>query len=105
MAARAAGREMLEALLGGLSDTERAAAINEPDKSGVTAVFSAFQRGDEGRDSFEWLLTHGARWSVQQEEQVHGGVLGRVGSLAASVPASAVAAGAAASGGQRTPGS
>jgi hypothetical protein len=44
MAARAAGAEMLGVLLDALPEQERTDLINQADKSGITAVFLAFQR-------------------------------------------------------------
>jgi hypothetical protein len=44
MAARAAGSEMLAVLLDALAEQERTDLINTADRSGITAVFLAFQR-------------------------------------------------------------
>jgi hypothetical protein len=44
MAARAAGSEMLAVLLDALPEQERTDLINTADRSGITAVFLAFQR-------------------------------------------------------------
>lgn len=70
MAARTAGAEMLGVLLDALPESERAGLINAADHHGITPVFLAFQRGDEGREGFEYLLTHGARFNQQEQEQL-----------------------------------
>jgi hypothetical protein len=44
MAARAAGSEMLAVLLDAMPEQERTDLINQADRSGITAVFLAFQR-------------------------------------------------------------
>lgn len=44
MAARAAGSEMLSALLDALPEEDRTQLINASDKSGITPVFLAYQR-------------------------------------------------------------
>jgi hypothetical protein len=70
MAARAAGAEMLAVLLGpGLPAAERVELANAPDRAGITPVFLAFQRGDEGKGAFEALLHRGARFNQQEMEQ------------------------------------
>lgn len=76
MAARAAGAEMLEVLLAGLPEAEACQLINAPDKAGITPVFLAFQRGDEGRSAFQCLLARGAHFNQQElEEEQAAGVL------------------------------
>lgn len=44
LAARAAGTEMLGVLLDALPEQERTDLINTADRSGITAVFLAYQR-------------------------------------------------------------
>eukprot|EP00775_Hariotina_reticulata_P002654 gene2655-2953_t len=68
MAARAADAEMLTALLDDLTAEDRSDLINKADKSGITAVFLAYQRAEEGQSCFEYLMANGARFN-QQEEQ------------------------------------
>eukprot|EP00879_Flechtneria_rotunda_P004851 GHRR01005125.1.p1 GENE.GHRR01005125.1~~GHRR01005125.1.p1 ORF type:complete len:196 (+),score=77.08 GHRR01005125.1:170-757(+) len=69
MAARAAGADMLSALLNQLPEQERTELINMPDKSGITPVFLAYQRAEEGQSCFEYLMAHGARYNQQQLEE------------------------------------
>ncbi|WIA13754.1 hypothetical protein OEZ85_007304 [Tetradesmus obliquus] len=70
MAARAAGAEMLGVLLDALPEQERTDLINTADRSGITAVFLAFQRGEEGASCFEYLMAHGARYNQQSLEEL-----------------------------------
>eukprot|EP00878_Enallax_costatus_P003965 GHUV01004186.1.p2 GENE.GHUV01004186.1~~GHUV01004186.1.p2 ORF type:complete len:191 (+),score=59.06 GHUV01004186.1:313-885(+) len=71
LAARAAGAEMLSALLDALPDEEKTQLINAADKSGITPVFLAYQRAEEGQSCFEYLMANGARYNQQQlDEQV-----------------------------------
>ncbi|WIA33907.1 hypothetical protein OEZ86_007006 [Tetradesmus obliquus] len=70
MAARAAGAEMLGVLLDALPEQERTDLINAADRSGITAVFLAFQRGEEGASCFEYLMAHGARYNQQSLEEL-----------------------------------
>eukprot|EP00882_Tetradesmus_deserticola_P006660 GHRQ01007013.1.p1 GENE.GHRQ01007013.1~~GHRQ01007013.1.p1 ORF type:complete len:195 (+),score=75.21 GHRQ01007013.1:144-728(+) len=70
MAARAAGSAMLGVLLDAMPEQERTDLINQADKSGITAVFLAFQRGEEGASCFEYLMAHGARYNQQSLEEL-----------------------------------
>ena len=49
MGARAAGSEMLTVLLDAMPEQERTDVINLADRSGITAVFLAFQRWAHAR--------------------------------------------------------
>ncbi|KAF6235941.1 hypothetical protein COO60DRAFT_1617611, partial [Scenedesmus sp. NREL 46B-D3] len=70
MGARAAGSEMLAVLLDAMPEQERTDVINLADRSGITAVFLAFQRGEEGASCFEYLMAHGARYNQQSLEEL-----------------------------------
>ncbi|KAK9864267.1 hypothetical protein WJX84_009264 [Apatococcus fuscideae] len=61
LAARAGQAASLRALLEDLDEEERIAFLNDPDKNGITPVFLAKQKGEEGQAAFEFLMQNGAR--------------------------------------------
>eukprot|EP00884_Botryococcus_braunii_P013152 jgi/Botrbrau1/21838/Bobra.0190s0052.1 len=65
LAARAASPDMLKVLLEDLPVQEREEYVNEPDRNGITPVFLAKQKGEEGLEAFEYLLACGARYNQQ----------------------------------------
>ncbi|KAK9815857.1 hypothetical protein WJX72_010854 [[Myrmecia] bisecta] len=70
LAARAGNAEMLRVLLEDLEKEDRVAFVNEADKNGITAVFLAKQKGDDGLAAFEYLMECGARYNQQAWKQL-----------------------------------
>lgn len=83
LAARAAGPEMLAALLDSQAAAhgDVAALVNAPDRLGLTPVFLAHQRGEEGQAAFECLLARGARFNQAEMDAQAAAAGGFGGSL------------------------
>eukprot|EP00199_Chlamydomonas_sp_CCMP681_P008551 CAMPEP_0119102108 /NCGR_PEP_ID=MMETSP1180-20130426/966_1 /TAXON_ID=3052 ORGANISM="Chlamydomonas cf sp, Strain CCMP681" /NCGR_SAMPLE_ID=MMETSP1180 /ASSEMBLY_ACC=CAM_ASM_000741 /LENGTH=151 /DNA_ID=CAMNT_0007086335 /DNA_START=110 /DNA_END=565 /DNA_ORIENTATION=- len=62
LAARSCNPEMLQVIFESVPSEKREALANQKDNSGITAVFLAMQKGDEGRETFQTLMRHGAKY-------------------------------------------
>ncbi|KAF5839453.1 hypothetical protein DUNSADRAFT_738 [Dunaliella salina] len=62
LAARSGDAKMLGVLLRHLSPEEKTAMVNTPDNFGITPVFLASQKMEEGQAAFEFLMSCGGRY-------------------------------------------
>ncbi|DBA82248.1 hypothetical protein WJX79_006826 [Trebouxia sp. C0005] len=65
LAARAGALDVLEVLLEDLEKADRLEYVNAADKSGITPVFLAKQRGEDALPSFKYLMASGAKYNQQ----------------------------------------
>ncbi|KAK9835913.1 hypothetical protein WJX74_010869 [Apatococcus lobatus] len=70
LAARCGQADALKALLEDLDEEERVAFLNDADKNGITPVFLAKQKGEEGHAAFEFLMQSGARYTQQATKEL-----------------------------------
>ncbi|KAJ9531635.1 ankyrin repeat-containing domain protein [Haematococcus lacustris] len=63
LAARAGNAKMLATLLEDLDAPTVEVLVNQADNFGITPVFLTQQKGEEGREAFELLMSNGARWN------------------------------------------
>lgn len=65
LAARNADADMLKLLIHKLPEKQRLDVVNQPDAFQITPVYLALQKGEEGKEAFEFLMTSGARYNEQ----------------------------------------
>ncbi|KAL3152721.1 hypothetical protein ABBQ38_012312 [Trebouxia sp. C0009 RCD-2024] len=70
LAARAGALDVLEVLLEDLEKTDRVEYVNAADKSGITPVFLAKQRGEDALPSFKYLMACGAKYNQQAWKEI-----------------------------------
>lgn len=75
LAARSGHVEVLRALVEGMTPEQKEEAVNATDNFGVTPLFLAIQKGEDGMACFQFLMELGARYNKTPSRNSHNGMV------------------------------